>query len=316
MNRLSLLILVSALVLSGGARAEEKPADEQTHEQTVDKPGTLTIAACQFPVSASLAANGDWVRRQMREAKEEGADLAHFCECALSGYPGCDYQTLDGFDWEQLAKETDSILELAKELELWVILGSMHRLTDDHKPHNCLYVISDEGRIIDRYDKRFCTPIDLKYFSPGNHFATFEVNGVTCGLLICYDIRFPELYRQYHKLGARVIFHSYYNARQREGSIHPIIMPITSQARAATNNMFVSLTNSSAPRSWPCHLITPDGLIANQLPVDKPGILVNTIDTTKDYYDASRHYRLDAIDGKLNSGEVVDDPRSKDRTSH
>jgi len=87
------------------------------------------------------------------------------------------------------------------------------------------------------------------------------VNGVKIGLLICYDIRFPELYRAYCQQGVQLIFHSFYNARQKPGSIHPIIMPITAQARAATNYFFMSLSNSSAAHSWPGHFITPDGLI-------------------------------------------------------
>ena len=63
----------------------------------------------------------------------------------------------------------------------------------------------------------------------------------------------------------------------------------------------------------PGHLVmlTPQGRR-----LDQPGVMVNDIDLTKKYYDASAEYRLDAINGKLNSGEIVDDPRSKDRQSY
>ena len=44
--------------------------------------------------------------------------------------------------------------------------------------------------------------------------------------------------------------------------------------------------------------------------------MVNLVDANKPYYDASGPFRVDAINGKLNSGEVIDDPRSSDRTSH
>ena len=89
-------------------------------------------------------------------------------------------------------------------------------------------------------------------------------------------------------------------------------MPVTAQAYAGANYMFVSINNSSAPRSWPSRFITPDGLIVAELTTDEPGVMVNVVDTHKPYYDASGPYRSDAIRGKLNSGEVVDDPRSKD----
>jgi predicted amidohydrolase len=284
--------------------------------EAADGGGRLRLATCQFPVSADVRANGEWVRTQMRQSCDEGADLIHFSECALSGYAGVDLPSTDDLDWDALHQEIGTILALARELKVWVVLGSTHRLSGDHRPHNCLYVISPEGKIIDRYDKRFCTTGDLKHYSPGDHFATFEVHGIRCGLLICYDIRFPELYREYHKLGVRLMLHSFYNARQKEGSIHPQIMPVTARAYAGVNNMFVSINNSSAPKSWPSRFITPDGLVESELPADEPGVTVSVVDIHRRYYDASSPFRSDAIRGKLNSGEVVADPRSKDRTGY
>lgn len=305
-HRFSLLILV-CLVWNSPALADEQLPPGQ---------GRLRVATCQFPVSADLADNGRWIRKQMREAAAKHADVAHFPECALSGYPGSDQESLDDFDWRLLRSETESILALAKELRLWVLLGSTHRLTGKHKPHNCIYVINPQGKIIDRYDKRFGTGRDLKHYSPGDHFTTFEINGVKCGILICYDVRFPELYREYRKLGVQMIFQSFYNARMKPNAIQFKIMPITARARAATNYFFMSLSNSCATYSWPGHLITPDGLVKARLPLDEPALTVNLVDTTKKYYDASGPFRMDAINGKLNSGELVDDERSKDRTAY
>jgi len=105
-----------------------------------------------------------------------------------------------------------------------------------------------------------------------------------------------------------------YNARQKKGSIHPIIMPITAQARAATNFFYMSLTNSSATESWPCHFITPDGLIQNKLTTNVPGVLISKVDLSEKFYDASRQFRENAMNGILNSGETVQDPHSKNRT--
>jgi len=300
------LCIVLGATVCAQADARDKDA---TH-------GKLTVATCQFPVSGDIAANGDWVHRQMREAADQGADIVHFPECALSGYAGKDHKTLDGLDWDSLRRETESILSLAKELGVWAIVGSTYRLSDGHKPHNALYVISAEGEIVDRYDKRFCTSGDLKHYSPGDHFVTFTVKGVKCGLLICYDIRFPELYRQYSKLGVQIVFHSFYNARMQADAIHPKIMPPTAQARAATNYMFVSMNNSCVEHAWPSRFLTPDGMIVGALPPNAPGVMINEVDTAHKYYDASRPYRRAAIDGKLNSGRVVDDPRSKDRTCY
>jgi predicted amidohydrolase len=274
----------------------------------------IRIASCQFPVSADIKDNYQYIEAQIMEAKLKKADVVHFPECALPGYPGTDMMSLEKFDWNELHKMTDSVMSLAKQLNIWVILGSLHRLSGNNKPHNSLYVINPEGKITDRYDKRFCTGTDLEYCSPGDHFVTFKIKGVTCGLLICYDVRFPELYREYRKMGCDVIFQSFYNARQQKGSIHPIIMPVSAQAHAATNYFYMSLTNASAPESWPCHFITPDGLVQNKLAPNVPGILISDVDISEEFYDASKEYRQNAMSGKLNSGKTVHDSLSSVRT--
>jgi len=276
----------------------------------------LTIASCQFPVSGNIEQNAEHIFNQMRLSKIYGAAVAHFPECALSGYGGADFNDYDNFDWVLLKEKTDVICALAGKLKLWVLLGSIHPLSKGNKPHNSLYVINPEGKVIDRYDKRFCTSGDLKYYSPGDHFVNFKIKDINCGLLICYDLRFPELYREYRKTSTDIIFQSFYNARHEEDCIHPKIMPVTAQVRAATNSFYMSLTNSSAPFSWPCYFITPDGLVSKKLPANEMGILISDIDISKKYYDASHPYRMDAINGKLNSGETVTDPRSSDRIGY
>jgi predicted amidohydrolase len=277
---------------------------------------TVKVASCQFPVSADIRANATWIMKQMEEAHAAGVTIAHFPECALSGYPGVDMDSLDIFDWESLRNHTELIIGLARKLDMWVLLGSIHELGEGFKPLNSLYVIDPAGKIIDRYDKRFCTNEDLKFFSAGNHFVTFDLNGIKCGLLICFDVRFPELYREYKKLEVDLIFQSFYNARQKPGGIHPKIMPVTAQTRAATNYFYMSLTNASAPSSWPCHFITPDGLVLHKLPPDKPGVLISEVDLSASYYDASKGFRSNALEGTLASEEAPEHPRYINRKGY
>ncbi|WP_462165842.1 carbon-nitrogen hydrolase family protein [Frankia sp. AiPs1] len=143
----------------------------------------VTVATCQFPVDADVTRNGRYILRQMRSARKHGADIAHFPEACLSGYAGADFPSYEGFDWESLERVTLQILALAGQLRLWVVLGSTHRLTGDHKPHNSLYVIDATGSIVDRYDKRFCSgdPAertgDLAHYTPGDHPSIFTING-------------------------------------------------------------------------------------------------------------------------------------------
>ncbi|MDD4889506.1 MAG: carbon-nitrogen hydrolase family protein, partial [Phycisphaerae bacterium] len=253
----------------------------------------------------------------MAKAAAAGADVATFPEVAMCGYAaGVDMPYgWRGFDWDLLERETESVMAEARRLGIWVVLGSAHRLTGKHLPHNTLYAISPKGRIVERYDKRFCTGADLRFYSPGDHFSVFEVNGVRCGLLICYDIRFCELYREYKKLGVQLMFHSFYNARAKGRIIHTTIMRATVQAMAGMNYMFVSAPNACGYFGlWPSVFVHPDGSVAGQLRWHRAGVMVNKVDTTKAYYDASRAYRDGAMAGVLNSGKLVRDPRSRNRT--
>jgi predicted amidohydrolase len=157
------------------------------------------------------------VERLMRSARRRGARLAHFSEACVSGYLGVEVDSGDRLDWDAVRGAMESIMRLAAELELWVVIGCNHRLSGSHRPHNSLYVIDPSGRIVDRYDKMFCTgkvgstPGDLDFYSPGSRLVTFEVRGIKCGLQICHDFRYQELYREYKKRGVQLVFHSYHN---------------------------------------------------------------------------------------------------------
>jgi predicted amidohydrolase len=275
--------------------------------------GKLKIAACQFAVSKSIRRNAENICNYMRQAKKGRADLVHFSECALSGYAGAELDSLDELDVSLLHDETRKIMQLARQLKVWIVLGSTHILTPPNKPHNSLYLINPAGRIADRYDKRFCTERDLQHYSPGDRFVIFKVNGVKCALLICFDLRFGELYRELKKLKVDCVIQSFYNARQKKRSIHTDIMRQTMQCRAASNYFWISMTNSSAYYSpYPSCFISPDGRIVGQLRFHRPGMMVNTVDIRRKFIDMMAPFRPLAMNGILNSGPQVSDERSRE----
>ncbi|MCI2416841.1 carbon-nitrogen hydrolase family protein [Saccharopolyspora sp. K220] len=302
----------------------------------------IRVATCQFPVSANIRRNLGHVVRQVRVAAERGADVAHFPEGALSGYAGVDFGTFDGFDWDELRSATRRIADLARGSGIWIVLGSAHQLSGPNKPHNSLYVINDAGELVDRYDKRFCSGSpdertgDLGHYNPGDHFSTWEINGVRCGALICYDYRFPELYREYAKSGVQLMFHSFHAANASPERVETIgaamgtafetlnraatftypgvTMSAAMTTAAACNHMWISCPNSSAPESlWPAFFVRADGVTVGRLRRNTAGVLVSTVDIGKELYDSTAAWRDRAMAGILHSGTAVDDPRSKGR---
>ena len=293
---------------------------------------TLTVATCQFPVSGDIGQNADWIARQSAEAAAAGARVAHFPEGALSGYAGTDFATFAGFDWAALRKATEHIQERARELGIWVVTGSAHRFSDVSKPHNSLYVINNSGDVVTRYDKRFLGLPDLDHYSPGNHFSTWTVDGITCGALICYDYRFPELYRHYVTLDVQLMFHSFHAGNippdrvaaigaaigTEYAALNPaatftypgITMPAGMTGAAACNNVWISCPNSSAPESlWPAFFVRSDGITIGRLERNAAGVLISRVDTEQDLYDSTGPWRRRAIAGVLHSGELAEEDR-------
>jgi predicted amidohydrolase len=293
----------------------------------------LVVATCQFPVSSDFRSNRRYVLRQMRTARERGAHVAHFCEGALSGYAGADFRSHGGFDWEE-------VLSLARDLELWVLLGASHRLSRGHKPHNSVYVIDDRGKIVDRYDKRFCAGDrsgrsgELAHYSPGDHASVFSIRGIRCGVLICHEYRYPELYREYKKKRVQLVFHSFHagnvppgrlelmraqvgepHHRLNRGSTLPeITMPASMQAAAASSHVWISCSNTSAREScWPGFFVRPDGVITGRLRSNTAGVLVSTVDPRQRLYDSTVAWRGRAMRGQYHTGTLVRDRRSRAR---
>ena len=288
----------------------------------------LRIATSQFNVSDNVPRNLRAVLRHMSRAANTGAGLVHFSEACLGGYAGVEFESFNGYDWECLRDCTEAVMQRARELRVWVVLGSHHPLTPPHRPHNSLYVINDRGQLVNRYDKLFCTGDpgaqagDLKHYSPGSRLVVFTCKGIRCGLQICHDFRYPELYRQYKKRGVQLMLHSYHNGHsqaaqlRRSGNIWGVIVPPTTQAAAASNYMWISANNTSMRESsWPSFFVRPDGVITGRLARNRPGLLMSDIDTEERYYDALRHWRKRAISGIYHSGRLVQDPRSNDRRS-
>ena len=287
----------------------------------------LTIATCQFPVSSDIERNFRYVSRQLRLAHERGAELVHFSEACLGGYVGVDVDSFEDYPWDLLCELTQEILELTRSLKLWVVLGSNHRLSGKHKPHNSLYVVNPRGQIVDRYDKMFCTgdrsgkKDDLSHYSPGSRFVMFKVKGIRCGLQICHDFRYPELYREYNRKGAQLVLHSYHNGgmnpetKKEYQNVWAVLVRATMQAYAGSNHLWISVNNTTRRESsGSSFLVRPDGLVASTLPLHRAGVLIHTIDTEADYYDASKDWRRRALRGIYHSGRLVQDRRSADRT--
>jgi deaminated glutathione amidase len=271
------IIAFMVILTTNIAVSEQPPADANKVE------GKLKVASCQFPVSGDANSNAEYIKKYIRQAAENKADVIQFCEGALSGYAGCNFSSFEGYDWNALRGRTHEIMSLAKQCHIWVILGSSHYIAEDVKPTNCLYIISDQGEIVERYDKSMCTPTDLKYYTPGDRRVTVTLKGIKCGFLICYDICYPAMYNVYKHMDVELMFHSFHNASYDGPNILDEIKPAWIRARAADYQMWVVATNSSAKHScWATCIASPAGAVVDSLQRHEPGVLYHEF-PDKDY---------------------------------
>jgi len=244
----------------------------------------------------------------MREAAAGGARLIQFPEGTLSGYAKNPIKDWAEVDWQNVREELASIVDLARELKIWVVLGSAHPLTWPNWPHNSLYIISDTGQIVHRYDKRLCSHTETtRFYSPGREPVVFDIDGFRFGCIICIEINFPALFIEYTQLGIDCLLLSAYPEDK--------IFFTKACAHAAIHNMWVSLSIPSERSGLMMSgLIGPNGEPLKQ--TDSPEGLV-IADMDRDVLDAlnfARSWRAVASTGEFYQERLVEDPRSDDKT--
>ncbi len=174
----------------------------------------------QDPTNADLLrASGAEVRELMRQAAAAGARLVHFTEgaicfpskrsCRQLGPDEVGASDWTKADWAVLQAELDQIIALARELGIWTVIPSVHQLPEA-RPHNSMYVVSDQGKVVARYDERTLSTTKVTWmYTPGKEPVTFEVDGFRFGLALGLDVLFPELFMEYDGLGADGVLVSY-----------------------------------------------------------------------------------------------------------
>ena len=275
----------------------------------------LTLATCQFPVSADIRLNASYIGRQMQAAAEKGAAIAHFSESSLNGYAGVDFKHFESQAEILRERALEKIARLSARLKIWAIIGGHCFEKNNTKPFNCLWLIDSNGTIIRRYDKRFCTgkkeELEHFYYKPGKKPVQFKINGFTCGLLICHEWRYPELYREQKKMGTEIIFQSWYDGHlspvkyKKKGEELGSLITGAVRGYAANNHMWISASNTSGREScFAAFVVQPDGKIYHQLRRNVAGILISKINRNSEFEDPSGPWRKRAIKGILHSGRL------------
>ncbi|PLX71243.1 MAG: hypothetical protein C0602_02345 [Denitrovibrio sp.] len=150
---------------------------------------------------------------------------------------GFDYKNLSVFA-EKTTEVLNEISEIAGENTLVI---TTHPETNQNKVFNTVYAVTNKG-VIGKYRKNFLfAPTgEDKYFDTGSDICVVDFKGVKVGLLLCYEIRFPELFRLTTSAGADIIaIPAVWPEMKREH------WQTLTRARAVENQLFVAGCNCS-----------------------------------------------------------------------
>ena len=171
-----------------------------------------TAAAIQMRTGSDRAANLARAEALVREAATRGARLVVLPEVfAWRGPAASEARVAEPVPGPTTAR----LGALAKELGLWLVAGSLHeRAAGEPRVFNTSCLFDPRGEILVRYRKIHLFDVDLPgrvavqesaTRAPGAEVVTAPTEVGTLGLSICYDLRFPELYRRLARAGAEVL---------------------------------------------------------------------------------------------------------------
>ena len=197
----------------------------------------MKISIAQFKSTLGAVEENFYVAERLIEAARN-SDVILLPELWSTGY----YPTpVESFADKDGNRTKDFLCAAAKKFNVNIIGGSVI-VSSGGKIFNRSLVANRRGEIVATYDKThlFSFADEDKIFDAGNKISTVELDGVRCGLAVCYDLRFPEFFRKIVLTGAEVIFIPAAWSLKR-------LTPrrILTKARAIENQIFVVFANSS-----------------------------------------------------------------------
>lgn len=172
----------------------------------------LRIASIQMCSGQDIHANLEQAKYLIEDAAKQNAQLVALPE--NFSYLDREGKKIDAVEDLENGPAVRLLRELADSNSIYIVGGTVPLLANERVTNTCL-VFGPDGQIIARYDKIHLFDIQLdeahafmesRYIEAGKTPVTFEALGATMGLSICYDLRFPELYRVLTSRGARVLF--------------------------------------------------------------------------------------------------------------
>src|SRR6266852_8398010 len=211
--------------------------------QATGKPSTFRVGLVQMRSGRSPQANIEAAGKLIGEAKAAGADYVQTPE--MTNIMEIRRESLFGAIVPEEADAGLAVMrDLARKHALWVHVGSFAVKVSPEKAANRSFLIDPKGEIAARYDKIHMFDVDLangetyresRNFRAGELAVAADLPWGRLGLTVCYDLRFPALYRALAEAGASFLaIPSAFTRQTGEAHWH-----VLNRARAIENGAFV-----------------------------------------------------------------------------
>jgi len=236
-------------------------------------PDEITIALGQISSRVGdKKYNIENIKRIIKQAKKREADLVAFPELALTGYVVRD-RAYELAEPVPAGPSVRQIEDIAKKENIHIILGMIERSAKASAVlHNTALLIGPKG-FIGKYQKMYLPTHSVfeekRYFRPGYQTPVFETEIGKLGMIICYDVYFPEVTRVLSLKGAKLIVCISASPSVRRGFFETL-----TAARAIENSVFVAFVNlvgiEDGLQFWGgSRIIAPSGNLISQAKYDE-----------------------------------------------
>lgn len=242
----------------------------------------MRIAAYQFAVCSNAIDNYNKITNAIFEAKARGAELIVFPECALTGYPPRDMADSSCVDYSCMDNLYVQIQKTVDDSNIAVIVGSICK--DDNSAYNRALVFQP-GRKVLFYDKRALWGWDRDNFTPGNAQGIFEINNIRIGIRICFEVRFPEYFRELYKNKSDLNIVLFYDVSDTDDSDRYNMIKGHLQTRAVENVTPILAVNAISPfQTAPTIVIGKSGQIMKECRRNQQELLIYDFEKTEDNF--------------------------------
>jgi omega-amidase len=233
----------------------------------------MRVGVFQFSASSNITDNYKAIIRAIDSASQNKVRLLVFQECATCGYPPVETPRIENIDFEILNSYVHEIRQLAKEHDMYIVLGTIRRQASQY--YNSLLLISPNGDFIGNYDKRALWGWDLDNFTKGETQGIYQIDNIKVGFRICFEVRFPEYFRELFKSNAQLCFVSFCDVLDQDSIERYNIIKSHLVTRAVENVMTVISVNSiSKYQTAPTAVIDSNGCIVSEAPRNQEYLIV------------------------------------------